>query len=66
MSKKYVNPDTFAPKVNHHKNIVFVDRLCECANCRKRFHSADPEPLCPICYSDDVDWINVPNKKLSQ
>jgi len=58
MSKKYVNPDTFAPKVKHHKNIVSIKRLCECANCRKRFYSYDPEPVCHYCYSDEVDWVD--------
>lgn len=33
-------------------------RLCQCSNCGHRFNSAQAEPVCPCCFSDEVDFVN--------
>lgn len=33
-------------------------RLCECSRCKHRFNSAQSEPVCPKCYTDEVDFVN--------
>ena len=32
-------------------------RLCQCSKCNRRFSSSEVEPVCPHCWSDEVDFV---------